>query len=499
MRAIETPPYNGTSMQRFRVASLGLALLACSGQALGQAEYRIYQERPRLFLEAGRLARLQRDVDRQTFRWQSLAQLVEDGKEFPEQPLVDALRFQVEGAEQSGRNAVEWARGLAEGGIRTAADLRMAALVYDWCHPLFDENTGEAARTAIAKALEDVLPGGSIDVGLVRAAILAAIALAGDWNGSEEALAGLLGSHWNVDVRPALESGQLTDDGASLIAVLEASLAVRHNLETDLLRPATEALAALVRTRLLSYYPVDIETSEGLARRPSRFGSDDGQAAIQAPLYRIAELLLVAYESNLREFQFIQGWVRDDHYLLRSPMAAPYEFLWGNPYLPGLTPQSAPTLAHDALRGRLYGRLDWQRPTTWIGYAEGRLELLAGDGAAASDSLEELSPMYFPDAVVVPVQPPTKFVLSWQPPGEPPPEVARIYLIGLRAGDTYGLKVGGRPARLVQAGAGGILVLHSDPNTPKRDRIDLRRKVRFELRPTLKPSDPRRPRPTLGR
>ena len=282
----------------------------------------------------------------------------------------------------------------------------MAALVYDWCHPLFDASTGAAARDAIAEAIEAVLPSGSIDVGLVRAAILAAIALAGDWGGSEQALAGLLGTHWNADVRPALETGQLTDDGASLIAVLEASLAVRHNLETDLLRPATEALAALVRTRLLSYYPVDIETSEGLARRPSRFGTDDGQAAIQAPLYRIAELLLVAYESNLREFQFIQGWVRDDHYLLRSPMAAPYEFLWGNPYLPGLTPQSAPTLAHDALRGRLYGRMDWQRPTTWIGYADERLKLLAGDSASASDSLQGLSPMYFPDAVVVPVQPP---------------------------------------------------------------------------------------------
>ena len=486
-------------MQRLRVASLGFALIACSGQAFGQAEYRVYQERPRLFLEAGRLARLRKDVDRQTLRWQSLVKLVEAGTEFPEEPLVDALRFQVEGAERPGRNAVEWARGLADGGIRTAADLRMAALVYDWCHPLFDANTGGPARTAIAGAIETVLRSGNIDVGLVRAAILAAIALAGDWNGSEQALAGLLGTHWDTDVRPALESGQLTDDGASLIAVLEASLAVRHNLETDLLRPATEALAALVRTRLLSYYPVDIETSEGLARRPSHFGVDDGQAAIHAPLYRIAELLLVAYESNLREFQFIQGWVRDDHYLLRSPMAAPYEFLWGNPYLPGLTPQSAPKLAHDALRGRLYGRMDWQRPTTWIGYAGGRLELISGEGSSASDRLEGLSPMYFPEAVVVPVQPPAKFVLSWQPAGEPPPDIAQIYLIGLRAGDTYGLKVGGRPARLVQAGAGGILVLRSDPNTPKRDRIDLRRRVRFELRPTLKPTDPRRPRPSLRR
>lgn len=486
-------------MHGFRAATLGFALIACSGQALGQAEYRVYQERPRLFLESARLARLQKDVDRQTLRWRSLRSLVEAGTAFPEQPLVDALLFQVEGTEQPGRNAVEWSRRLAGEGIRTAADLRQAALVYDWCHDLFDAETREAVRKAIVEAIDSLLPSANLDVGLVRAGILASIALAGDWNGSEPALAELLGTHWNDDVRPELESGGLTDDGASLIAILEASLAVRHNLETDLLRPATEALASLVRTRLLSYYPLDIETSEGTARRPSRFGTDDGRAGIQAPLYRIAELLLVAYESNLQEFQFIQGWIRDDNYLLRSPMAAPYEFLWVNPYLPGLTPQSAPNLAHDTVRGRLYGRMQWQRPTTWIGYADGRLELLARDSASASDSLEGLSPMYFPEAVVVPVKPPAKVALSWQPKGETPPEMVQIYVIGLRAGETYGLKVGGRPARLVKAGPGGILVLRSDPNSPRRDRIDLRKRVRLELRPTFKPTDPGRPPPSLGR
>ena len=79
----------------------------------------------------------------------------------------------------------------------------------------------------------------------------------------------------------------------------------------------------------------------------------------------------------------------------------------------------------------------------------------------------------------------------------PPTEAARIYFIGLRAGDTYGLKVGGRPAKLATAGPGGILLLRADPNARKQDRIDLRRKIRIELKPTLKPTDPRRPRPTL--
>ena len=485
-------------MLGIRVALLGLALLASTGPLFGQAQYRVYQEHPRLFLESGRLERLRKDVQRQTPRWQSLQSLAEAGAPFPEQPLVDALLFQVEGSERSGRAAVAWMRQLAASRIGDASDLRLAAIVYDWCHGLFDDAGRAAARAAIVEAVETALPQAGLDVGLVRAGILASIALAGDWDGSEPALAALLETHWKREIGPQIETGALTDDGPSLVAILEASLAVRQNLETDLLRPATTALATLVRTRLLSYYPLDIETPEGVARRPSRFGNNASSARAQAPLYRVAELLLVAYESNLREFQFVQGWIRDDNYVLRSPMAAPYEFLWVNPYLPGLSPQSAPTVAYDGVRGRLFARQDWQRPTTWIGYADGRLELLAGREVSATETLDGLAPMYFADAVVVPVRPPAKFALRWQPENVTPPESARIYIIGLQAGDTYGLRFGGRAAKLVEAGPGGVIVLRNDPSQKKRDRIDLRKSVRFELRPTLKPTAPGRPRPTLG-
>lgn len=482
-----------------RAAQFACVVLASTAQVLGQAEFRVYREHPRLFLEPARLERLRNDVDRQSLRWVALRELVDSGAEFPEQPLVDALRFQVEGDESAAERAVAWGLQVASRGIRTAAELRQSALVYDWCRSKFDRTSLDAARRAIAAAVGDLMPRASLDVGLVRAAVLASIAVAGDWDGSESALENLLGMHWELEVRPVLETGALTDDGAALIAVLEASLAVRHNLEIDLLRPATQALAALVRTRLLSYYPLDVETDEGIARRPSRFGTDDVMAKAHAPLYRIADMLLVAYESNLQEFQFLQGWIRDDNYQLRSPMAAPYEFLWVNPYLPGLTPQSAPMIAYDPVRGRLYGRLGWERPTTWIGYADGRLELLEGTNLSVSDRFGELPAMYFPDAVVVPVEPPARVVLTWQPPNEEPPESTRIFVVGLRPHETYALKVSGREARLVEAGAGGVVVLLNDPNAPKRNRIDLRKKVRLELRPTLKPTDPRRPRPTLGR
>ena len=485
-------------MRGLRALVVGCGLLAFCAQALPQAEFRVYQEHPRLFLEPARLERLRKDADRQSLRWVALRDLVESGTSFPEQPLVDALRYQVEGADEPGARAVDWAMRLARRGIRTASELREAALVLDWCRDRFEGDALAAFERAVADAVEAVLPQSGLDVGLVRAAILASIAVAGHWKGSESALEQLLRIHWDLEIRPVLEAGGLFDDGAALVAILEASLAVRHNLEIDLLRPATRALAALVRTRLLSYYPVDIETVEGRARRPSRFGSDEDMAGIQAPLYRLAEMLLVGYESNLREFQFLQGWIRDDNYQLASPMAAPYEFLWVNPYLPGLTSQSAPLVAYDAVRGRLYGRLGWEGDATWIGFADGRLELLEGGNLSVAEDLAGLAPMYFRDAVVVPVKPPAKLVLRWEPADRDPPDGTRIFLVGLRPRETYGLKVGGREPRLAEADPGGLIVLRNDPDSDRRNRIDLRKKVRLEVRPTLKPTDPRRPRPTLG-
>ena len=486
-------------MQALRTATLACSLLACGAQALAQADYRVYTEHPRLFLEPDRLTRLRKEVDRQSLRWRSLRDLADSGIRFPEQPLVDALRYRAEGSAAAGSRAVGWSVRLASSGISTAAELRQAALVYDWCRDRFEAGEREAVQDAIAGAVGSLLSQAGLEVGLVRAAILASIALAGDWDGSEPALDTLLNAHWDREVRPALESGGLTDDGAALVAVLETSLAVRHNLEIDLLRPATHALATLVRTRLLSYYPADVRTAEGTARRPSRFGPDERAAQAQAPLYRLGEMLLVAYESNLREFQFLQGWIRDDTYRLQSPLFAPYEFLWINPYLPGLTARSAPLLAYDPVRGRLYGRQSWDRPTTWIGFAEGRMEILSGGSLSATASFRDLPPMYFPEAAVVPIEAPGRVVLRWEAPSGEPPENASIFLLGLQPFETYGLKVGGREPRVVEAGAGGFIVLRTDPTTMKRDRIDLRKRVRIEVKPTLKPTDPRRPRPTLGR
>ena len=484
-------------MRMLPVVAGFIAVAAFAPVAFAQAEYRIYNDHPRLFLDEGRLSRLRNDVERQSQRWETLSGLIESGAAFPEKPLLDALLYRLKGDEGAAMSAVEWSKSLAAGGISHATDLRLAALVYDWCHDVFPAAEQSALRGAMATALETLLPQANLDVGLIRAGILAAIAIGGEWEGSEAALEQLIDVHWKTQVEDALNRGELADDGAALIAVLEVCHAVRHNLEVDLWRRSPDAIQTIARSRLLSYYPLDIETSEGRARRPSIFGTDEATARIQAPLYRIAETLIVAYEGNSQEFQFLQGWLRNDRYSLRSPTTAIYEFLWANPYLPGLTPQSSPRLAYDYVRGRLFGRNNWEQTDIWIGYVNERLEIFADGRSTFVTVADKQAPLLFPGAAVILVKPPVKLTLA-VPEGEGDVlSNGKVYLIGLKPGDTYGIKINGREPKLITADPGGIVVIYNDPNADKRNIINFQKKLKIELKPTLKPTDRRRGRPSL--
>lgn len=152
-----------------RAAALPLAAAACVPAAFAQAEYRVYTDHPRLFLDAGRLPRLKKEAARNSLRWRTLAELAEAGAEFPEKPLLDALLFRLKGSERALESARAWSRSLAGKGIDNAAELRLAALVYDWTHAAADPPEQKALRGALAAALETLLPLANLDVGLIRA------------------------------------------------------------------------------------------------------------------------------------------------------------------------------------------------------------------------------------------------------------------------------------------------------------------------------------------
>ena len=64
---------------------------------------------------------------------------------------------------------------------------------------------------------------------------------------------------------------------------------------------------------------------------------------------RAAGLAMVAYDTNALESQLLQGWLMRDRFLMRGGLGAVYEFLWANPYQPGLNYDQVPLVFHQRL------------------------------------------------------------------------------------------------------------------------------------------------------
>src|SRR5438046_1478985 len=75
---------------------------------------------------------------------------------------------------------------------------------------------------------------------------------------------------------------------------------------------------------------------EGEYRLPASKGGGEPDVR-RAIMSRAAELAMVPFDTNAPSSQILQGWLMHDNFLLRSTLGAPYEFLWANPYHPGLS------------------------------------------------------------------------------------------------------------------------------------------------------------------
>ncbi len=471
-----------------------LALLCVPVLLPGQADFRVYTDHPRLFLEAKALRRLTRDVERETTRWRRLAELIAEDAALPEAPIVHALAYRIAADEESGRRAVDSLRlGLRAGTLGSPGRLRQAALVFDWCYDLLTPEERERFAAALGQVAAARAELAGSEIVAVRDGVLAAIAVAGDWDGAEPVLGAFLERQWESDLVPLLRAGELTDDAESLIALLEISHAVRYNLERELWLDAGAALSALPAARILSYLPGSIETEEGRVRVNALAPADTQLREREAVLGRVAEMMLVAYAPNPRDGQFLQGWLRNDSFTLTGPLGAFYEMLWINPYLPGLSPSSGLDLTYDPVRGRIFGRTGWEDDDEWIGYWAGRLHLRSGEGLREVSLSEELGPWVFPGVTVVLSGAPAKLEVEVEQGVRT--EFPRIYWIGLEAGRRYNLRVNRNEWRLKTAGAGGILEIADDPDS-RDGRIRFDKRVRLQIRKALE-EPPGRGRPSL--
>jgi hypothetical protein len=421
---------------------LCVGLLAAAGAiAAGQFEdsFQPPGQHPSLLLNARRLRLLRRERERQSPRWQQFEALIAGNARMPEPGFALALYYQVAGDEAAGRRAVEWAS--------TGGDLRQLALVFDWCQAVMNERQSADLAARLVRALERAPQSAGIPE--ARARVFAAVAVSDrSPQLAERELRRTAAGWFKGSLASALAGGRDAVPRSDLYALFELLHAVRDNLNLDLRESARNYFHELPTIDLLSYYPASYPAPENEYRIPAvKGGEPDPQLAARA---RAADLAIVAYDVNSPENQFLQGWLMHDRFVMRSAFAAPYEFLWANPYQPGVSYYSAPLAAHDTVLGRLFTRSSWDDDARWAGFFDGQLQVFENGGAKIVRPGSSQTVRVGDTVIAHPGAP------SW-PVFDAP--LKRLFLVGLRPSRAYLLEIDGREMQEEQTDPGGIIEL----------------------------------------
>ncbi len=425
------------------LALLGFLCLCLRSQTT-EEEFRIYTEHPRLFLRPQRLRLLKRERERDSMRWRRLNALISGGAAPAEPGFALGLYYAVTGDAATGKRAVEWALG-------PATDLRQLALVYDWCQPILTESQSKELGARIQKMVR-TLPA-SASVSQARDQALAAIATAElNQSGTESALRDLRQKWWAGSLAPKLNAGANLDAGAELQALLELLHAMRDNLTIDLRSDSPGYFKQLATYQVLCNYPAPYPAAENEYRIPI-FNGEGEPDLERAALSRAAGLSTVAYDTNALENQYLQGWLIQDRFMLKSTFGAPYEFLWANPYQPGLSYAHLPLTFHDERSGTLFLRSSWEEDAVWFAlldgqaqlFRDGRITVLLQKGRAAAKP----EPVEIGDSSVVLM----RNRLQCQAPG------TRLFIIGAKPRTAYDVEVDDEELTELETDAAGVLEL----------------------------------------
>jgi len=409
-------------------------------QAVAQ-DFKIYTEHPRLLLRPQRLRLLEREKERRSMRWQQFELLMAGKAAMPEPGLALALYYRVSGNKPAGEQAIDWALG-------ASADLRQAALVFDWCQPLLSGQQSGALAGRLQRGIEQGARSNSLTD--VRARVLAAVALADHLPGvSERVLRSVVEQWWNREMAPALKAGRNVVARDDLYALFELLHALRDNLNLDLRVPVPAFFKQLPLYDLMSYYPASYPAAENEYRIPA---SRDRQVDLRgAALSRAAEFAILAYDPNAFESQYLQGWLMHDRFLLRGAFGIPYEFLWANPYHPGLSYYNLPPAFHDELFGRLFLRSSWDDEARWLGYFDRQLQVFEKGEPRMVPLKSAADPIRVGAAMVIAARSPLRFSSKG--------EVNTVFVIGLEPLRGYDVEVDDEEMREETTDRGGILTL----------------------------------------
>ena len=294
---------------------------------------------PKLLLTAQQLKRLGRDRARNTERWTNFENRINSSPDSPERGFELALYHAITHDDKAGVAAVQWA-------LDHSGEARQVALVSDWCADKFTEPQRRQLLTAALKAsLAQAGPGAARTVaGLdplhYRDLLFLQVVLDPSFPTSYE-------TWWNsvVDIL-AKRDGVWLSDPEQVYALCEILEVVRENARIDLRADHLVAFQNLPSEYLLSLHPKQLE-------RPTW-------------QIRAAALALIGIDPNLASAQYVQGWAMEDSRVMREGQGVAYEFLWADPYLPGLSYYNLDPWAYDADAGLLYARTTWEPDSCWI-------------------------------------------------------------------------------------------------------------------------------------
>lgn len=247
-----------------------------------------------------------------------------------------------------------------------------------------------------------------------------------------------------------------------MYALYEMLHAIRDNLKIDLRESAGPYFKTLPIDHLAGHYPSPFQAPENDYRVPiySREGEPD---LAEATMSRAAELAMVAFDTNATDSQYLQGWLMEDHFQLRGALGAVYEFLWANPYQPGLSYFHLPLVFHDSGTGHVFARTSWDDDATWIGYFDGHLQLFQDGSVQALRPGAAVKPVHVGDAVLLSAG--DKNTARFRA------DAASVFVLNLVPHASYDVEIDDQEMTDVETDPGGTLLLTLPEGTNAGARI----------------------------
>jgi len=426
--------------------------------------YHLYTERPRIFLRPQRLRLLRRERERQSLRYQQFQLLMAGKAPMPEPGFANALYYVTSENAAYGKQAIAWALAPA------AADLRQLALIFDWCQELLTDAQAKALTAKLTRGIDASEK--STKVADIRGRTLAAAALADRApDAAAKVMEQTVRRWWEETIVPGLKQGRHLIQREDAFALYEIMHVVRDNLNLDLRDSVPHFFKKFPLDHLISHYPAIFPAPDGEYRIPAAAKMAEPDLRVAA-LSRAAELSMVAFDSNSPESQVLQGWLMDDHFLMRGPFGIAYEFLWANPYQPGLSYYHVPLIFRDELFGRLFIRSSWDEAASWLGVFDGETQLFQDGHVTVLNPQITAGPFPLTEAIVYFGSGAMKFKVQLD-------EEEAVFILGLKPRQKYNVELDDREMYEVTADAGGIVQLA----VPRKTELGVR--VRAASTPAL--------------